>query len=374
MVLNLHGCSCMHSLSMVRNTIKYFNDCKSTVNIGVIDLKKAFDKTNIYNLLHKLLLHKVNISIVSVLENWFCNCSAKVTWNNSQSNRQPLLCGVRQGGVLSPWLFSLYVDCVLDKLEQSGIGCFVNHVCFNSFMYADDLILLSPSVTGLQEMLNICEREFLELDLPINVNKSCTMRVGPRFDVWCKNLNLCGSIIDWTKQIKYLGITIVSSKSFTVSFKDQKSKYFNAANAIFAKLLNDKMNINVTLELIKTNCFPILTYGLCALKLNPADINSLSFAYNCIMCKLFKVKSIKNINECQYFCGLLPLNLLYDYYRYSFLSKYFADNECKFNYAIDLNDFVEYQSLQQKYNLSSNDSKNKVLTAIWCVFTKSMNG
>ena len=65
--------------------------------------------------------------------------------------------GVRQGGVLSPVLFSVYINGLLRNLEDSGVGChlgceFVGNVC-----YADDLALLAPSPSALRLLLNICE-------------------------------------------------------------------------------------------------------------------------------------------------------------------------------------------------------------------------
>ena len=43
--------------------------------------------------------------------------------------------GVRQGGILSPKLFSVYIDDLSKFLMKSGIGCFINNVCFNHVFY-----------------------------------------------------------------------------------------------------------------------------------------------------------------------------------------------------------------------------------------------
>ena len=65
--------------------------------------------------------------------------------------------GVRQGGVLSPILFTLYMDVLLKRLESSGIGCHIGNHYTGAVAYADDLTLLCPSRMGLQKMLHICE-------------------------------------------------------------------------------------------------------------------------------------------------------------------------------------------------------------------------
>ena len=63
-----------------------------------------------------------------------------------------LNCGVRQGGVLSPYLFAVYVDSVVNRIKQEqSIGCYINFVCVSILLYADDMILLAPSVTALQQ-------------------------------------------------------------------------------------------------------------------------------------------------------------------------------------------------------------------------------
>ena len=60
-------------------------------------------------------------------------------------------CGVRQGGVPSPFLFNLYVDELIYELEASDTGCCVCGKFIGcTIMYADDLLLLSASVSGLQ--------------------------------------------------------------------------------------------------------------------------------------------------------------------------------------------------------------------------------
>ena len=55
-------------------------------------------------------------------------------------------------------------------------------------LYADDILLLAPSLSELQVLFTLCELELSWLDMSINVNKSCCMRIGNRFDIKCANI------------------------------------------------------------------------------------------------------------------------------------------------------------------------------------------
>ena len=54
--------------------------------------------------------------------------------------------GVKQGGIISPILFCVYVDELLNRVNGSGIGCHVGHLSYAGLGYADDVALLTPSI------------------------------------------------------------------------------------------------------------------------------------------------------------------------------------------------------------------------------------
>ena len=92
----------------------------------------------------------------------------RVKWGRVLSDTFAVTTGVQHGGVLSPLLFSIYIDDLLVKINRSGYGCSVGKVNIGAVAYADDICLLSGSSYGLQLLLHICstfavERHFLIL-------------------------------------------------------------------------------------------------------------------------------------------------------------------------------------------------------------------
>ena len=66
--------------------------------------------------------------------------------------------GVKQGGVISPILFNLYIDRLLLCLQRSGSGCHISNTYMGALSYADDITLINPSLYGLNRMLDICNK------------------------------------------------------------------------------------------------------------------------------------------------------------------------------------------------------------------------
>ena len=74
---------------------------------------------------------------------------ATARWNGVLCSLFAGTCGVCQGGILSPTLFSVYVSELIELLHDSGCGCYVNRTFIGCLMYADDLLLLFPTVGGM---------------------------------------------------------------------------------------------------------------------------------------------------------------------------------------------------------------------------------
>ena len=95
--------------------------------------------------------------------------------------------GVKQGGILSPILFNVYINQLSVKLNASNIrgdiggggGGLVNHL-----RYADDICLVSLSSAGMQQLLNMCDTYAKEYNLLYNGSKSYSLCFKPRCPIF----------------------------------------------------------------------------------------------------------------------------------------------------------------------------------------------
>ncbi len=83
---------------------------------------------------------------------------SRVVWNNEYGEYFTSTNGVRQGGIISPLMFTMYMDELIKELKASGIGCHIGHEYLGFLGYADDLKLMCLGIKGLQKMISICEK------------------------------------------------------------------------------------------------------------------------------------------------------------------------------------------------------------------------
>ena len=156
---------CIYAL---KEAVESYRNQGSTMFVGFIDASRAFDLIHHHKLFNKLKLRGVPSSLIRILVYWYANQQMQVKWDNTISAPFRVSNGVRQGGILSPALFNLYMDGLSEQLEECRTGCVFGDTVVNHFMYADDLSLISPSSSGFQQLLNICSNYGLDFNIKYN--------------------------------------------------------------------------------------------------------------------------------------------------------------------------------------------------------------
>jgi len=164
--------SCSHVIFTFKTVIDYHikNDC--TVTICALDISKAFDRVDHYQLFNVLMDRLLPKQFIGVLYDWLAKCYACVRWGNTYSSWFQISAGVRQGGILSPVLFAVYMDPLIKQLRRLGLGCALYNEFYGCLLYADDILLMSHTVHGMQMMLRICDTFADEFDIKFNNVKS----------------------------------------------------------------------------------------------------------------------------------------------------------------------------------------------------------
>ena len=122
-----------------------------------MDVSKGFDPVYYCKLFRLVLRHGLPACIVRVLLNLYVDHVIQVSWAGILSSSFNAVNGVKQGGVLSPVLFCIYIDSLLTKLSESGIGCYMDDNFLGALGYADDIILIDPSPSAMCKLLAICD-------------------------------------------------------------------------------------------------------------------------------------------------------------------------------------------------------------------------
>ena len=156
--------------TLLVETVEYYVSNNSSVYVLLIDASKAFDRLCHSKLFDVLETFNVCPLVRRLLYNIYCRSEMHVQWNSAHSTPFPLDNGVKQGGVLSPILFSMYIDSLLEKLKESGLGCHVGRTFAGAFAYADDIALVSPSLSGLRLMIHICEQYAMEYSIVLTLS------------------------------------------------------------------------------------------------------------------------------------------------------------------------------------------------------------
>ena len=120
------------SVSMVTEVIDYYQNNGSPVYMCMLDASKAFDRVNLLTLFKTLYSRGMCPIYLRLLMKIYEEQQMRIRWNNSVSDYFTISNGVIQGGVLSPVLFSIYLDQLIVQLRHLGMGCYINglFVCF----------------------------------------------------------------------------------------------------------------------------------------------------------------------------------------------------------------------------------------------------
>ena len=278
--------STSHALFVLKEAVDYFTKHSSNVFVTFLDCSMAFDKISHSGLFLKLMERGVPLCILNVLIYLFSSLKSRCRWKDEYSGSFQIPSGIKQGGIISPRLFIVYIDKLITLLRKKGVGCHILNIFLACIMFADDLALLAPTQGVMQDLIIICETFCREACLSFNTAKTKTLIFGSRnklFDPAPLILN--NAPIEYVPEWKYLGCLIQAGKQFSFSSKNDLRSFYCSTNSILSVL--KKPNEQVSLRLLFTNCVPILTYASEVKSFSASEMTQCNVALNNAIRKIF---------------------------------------------------------------------------------------
>ena len=225
----------MCSLSL-KEIVTYFRNRGSKVYACFIDASKAFDRLKHDKLFLILKNRGIPPLTLRLIMDMYERQKCRTSWNNMCGEYFTSVNGVRQGGVTSPLLFIVYMDVLIMRLEKAGIGCFIGHEFYGCLGYADDFVILCPSLKGLQNMLDLCSEYGDEYSVNYNATKTVCMAFGV-CGRECANYNIMlnGTILTWSDYVKHLGNYVRYDLSEYDEVKSKKRDFIGSLNGVLAR-------------------------------------------------------------------------------------------------------------------------------------------
>ena len=232
---------------VVQETIRYYLENGSNIYACLIDSSKAFDRVEFTKLFELLKDRKMPNVIIRFIIDSYIHQKLRSSWNGNMSSYFDVTNGTKQGQILSPILYGCYMDYLLLKLKKNDVGCHVGNQYVGAVSYADDLILLSPSMNGLQMMIDECEEYAKEFSVKYNVEKTLCIKFTKGDDEMKRDIFLNGKKLKWVKKVKHLGILLKNDTKDTDEIMEKKNDFVSRINMLLTKFYMGDVNTRKTL-------------------------------------------------------------------------------------------------------------------------------
>ena len=227
-----------------------------------IDMMKAFDNVDIECMLSKLLANGIGGNFYRIVKHLYTVPKSCVLVNNNKTNYFDVQCGVKQGDIISPTIFSLYVNDLVNELNLLNLGVPIDDENMCALLYADDIVIFSDTEANLQTLLNTVNKWCCQWRLKINLNKTNIVHFRKQSQNRTQfQFKIGENKIEIKETYKYLGCIL----SETFDFRVTATALAESAGRALGSLINkyraaDGLTFSVYAKLYHSCVVPIMDY------------------------------------------------------------------------------------------------------------------
>ena len=308
-----------HAIFTLRETMVWYKNRGKEIHACFVDFSKAFDKVNRQILLQKLA-NTLNPHIWASLYNYYEKSTIRIRFTKGTSEAIPTTVGVKQGGPLSPKLFSVYIDNMINKLSELDGGCNIEGVNTSTILYADDTVLLFESKDQLQQAINHLQDYCTDHEIRLNINKTkyfSTRRTSSK-----ETISINGAELETVSKFKYLGWWLEKNLGNQEHLKARKFAALLASYQINKIGFESRtLNVDIKVTLRDTYCRSRMNFALENTYLHQKDYKDLNVTECKILKNALKLKRYHSNTLINNALGITPIERIVKIRKLNFLKE-----------------------------------------------------
>ena len=254
------GRATIEQIYILSNIIEQSVEWQASLYVNFVDFQKANDSLARERIWQILRRYGIPEKFVCIIRNWYNNSESAVIYEGSISDWFKVTTGVKEGCVMSGFIFIIVLDWVMRRTveeERNGIRWDFS-TALEDLIFADDIALISSTWSHMQRKTSRLERNAVYVGLKMSVKKTKVMRINARRQ---DSIKISGTEIEDTDEFTYLGSTVTKDGGAEADIRKRLSKGRNSVNILGKVLKSESYSRKTKLRLFQSNVIPVLLYG-----------------------------------------------------------------------------------------------------------------
>ena len=300
------GRGCVDQVFVVKQLCEKFESKGKKMYVAYMDLEKAYDRIDREAMWRVLRMYGVDGKLLRGIKSFYDESEACVRVCRRESDWFSVKVGLRQGCVMSPWMFNMFMDGVMREVRESGmdvgvklwdrrLGC---EWRVEWLMFADDTVLVGDSEEKLQRLVKEFESVCKKRKLKVNVSKSKVMKVNGKQGDREMNVSMEGGRMEEVGSYKYLGVNVTEDGKMKEEVSHRIGEARRVAGCVQKIWKRSGVSMEAKVGMYERIVEPTLLYGSEVWMLNTNERKKVeAVENNCLrsICGVRRIERVRNV-------------------------------------------------------------------------------